>query len=225
MQIQQVSYTFPHAKQPFFDQLNFELPERQVNFLIGQNGSGKTTLADILVGLRPCQGTLTPKLTAIYLSQQLPMLTAIRVSDAAQLILGIEYGQVKVTLAQLTSRLDAPTLAFLTPLWHYRYHDLSGGQQKLVQLLLFLQLDRELVVLDEPTAFIDREHVGVLVKVIQAHPERTYLMITHDVRDVRAFSKYQVLWLADHKIKASLTRADFEAQAVTAPFLQAFQHD
>jgi len=223
MKISQLSYTFPRGNQPFFDELSFELPEHQVNFLIGQNGAGKTTLADILLGLRPFKGQITPSLTSLYLNQQLPMLTSIRVSDVAALVLGIETGQRHLTLAKLQPLVDAPTLAFLTPIWAKHYRELSGGQRKLVQLLLFLQVDRELVVLDEPTAMIDRQHAATLFATMRAHPDRTYLMITHDVRDLAAFPNYQVLWLADHQIKASIDRATFEAGSPDSDFMRAFQ--
>lgn len=222
MQIRALSYTFPHQKTPFFQDVNFDLRPHAVNFLIGKNGGGKTTLADILMGLRPAQGTLTPKLSAIYLNQQLPLLSGARVEDVADLVLGIEYGRAHLSLTALKTRVDAPTLAFLTPLWTQHYGDLSGGQRKLVQLLLFLQVDRELIILDEPTAFLDREHAALLFTVMQTHPERTYLMITHDVRDLAAFADYQVLWLADRQIKASLTRQQFEQQAPDSAFLKAF---
>jgi len=223
MDIEQLTYTFPKAPQPFFKDLSFQLPEHQVNFLIGQNGAGKTTLVDILLGLRPFKGHITPTLTNIYLNQQLPMLTSIRVCDVAVLVLGIETGRRRLTLADLASLVDGPTLAFLTPIWERHYRELSGGQRKLVQLLLFLQVDRELVVLDEPTAMIDREHAATLFTVMRAHPDRTYLMITHDVRDLAAFPAYQVLWLADHQIKASVDRATFEAALPQSAFMQAFQ--
>ncbi|MRT44621.1 ABC transporter ATP-binding protein, partial [Xylella fastidiosa subsp. multiplex] len=79
---------------------------------------------------------------------------------------------------------------------------LSGGQRKLVQLLLFLQVDRELIVLDEPTAAVDRENVQLLFQIMQAHPERTYLMSTHDVRALHAFTDRDVLWLNDRQATA-----------------------
>ncbi|KZT89435.1 putative ABC transporter ATP bindingcomponent [Lactiplantibacillus plantarum] len=102
------------------------------------------------------------------------------------------------------------------------YGQLSGGQRKLVQLLLFLQVDRELIVLDEPTAAVDRENVQLLFQVMQAHPERTYLMITHDVRDLHAFTDYQVLWLNDRQV-TTLSKRTFEAASAQADFVALFK--
>lgn len=225
MEIQHLTYTFPHQTTPFFQDLSFNLVSQQVNFLIGANGSGKTTLADLLTGLRqPDHGTLTVPDHALYLNQHLPMLMGVRISDVARLVLGIEYGRPQLTLTDLQPLVDAATFNFLAPIWQQHYGELSGGQRKLVQLLLFLQVDRDFMVLDEPTAEVDREHAQYLFKVMQAHPQRTYLVITHDRRDLAAFNDYQVLWLADHQIKAAMTKQVFEQQPPTASFVQAFQH-
>lgn len=222
--IQHLSYTFPKQTKPLFQDLTVSLASPGINFLIGHNGAGKTTLADILTGLRPAvyQGTALPR--AIYLNQSLPVLASVRVRDVAKLVLGIEYGQRRLSLTDLRERADAATVAFLTPLWSRRYQELSGGQRKLVQLLLFLQVNRELIVLDEPTAAVDRENVQRLFVVMRAHPQRTYLMITHDVRDIRAFTDYRVLWLNQGKV-TPLTPTQFVENAQRAAFLTAFQRD
>lgn len=226
MQVNHLAYTFPKAPKALFTDLSFNLQSPGVNFLIGQNGAGKTTLADIITGLRqPTTGTVEGSHDAIYLNQQLPMLTSIRVCDVAKLILGIEYGRLRFQLTDLEAWADAPTYQFLIPIWHQHYSQLSGGQRKLVQLLLFLQVDRQLIVLDEPTAAVDRQNVQLLFQVMQAHPQRTYLMITHDVRDIQAFTDYQVLWLHDRQM-TTLTKAAFErSDEQQAPFIRAFKSE
>ncbi|MBU7459824.1 ATP-binding cassette domain-containing protein [Lactiplantibacillus pentosus] len=222
MRVEHLSYQFDQRSAPFFDDLSFELKSPGVNFLIGQNGAGKTTLADILTGLRPATGALALPQRAIYLNQQLPLLSSIRVRDVAQLVLGIEDGRLQVTLADFKTIVDPATYEFLAPLWDQRYGQLSGGQRKLVQLLLFLQVDRELVVLDEPTAAVDRQNVQLLFQVMQAHPERTYLMITHDIRDMQAFDEYQVLWLDQRQVK-TLSKAAFESAGGQEDFVSLFK--
>jgi len=209
MQVTHLSYQFPKAKQALFTDLNFQLQSPGVNFLIGQNGVGKTTLVDIITGLRSATGTIDCPPDAIYLNQQLPMLTSIRVCDVAKLVLGIERGRLHFQLTEFESWVDAPTYRFLKPIWQQHYGQLSGGQRKLVQLLLFMQVDRKLVVLDEPTAAVDRQNVQLLFEVMRSHPQRTYLMITHDVRDIQAFDDYQVLWLHDRQM-TTLTKPEFE---------------
>lgn len=220
MQIKHLSYQFPKQAAPFFNDLSFELAVPDVNFLIGPNGAGKTTLADLLTGLRPPRTPLTLPESTLYLSQRLPMLTSIKVQDVAELILGVEYGRAKLTLAQVKALVDAATYAVIEPLWKQVYGQLSGGQQRLVQLLLFLQCQRNLIVLDEPTAEIDRQNVNRLFTVLRAHPDRTYLIITHDYRDLTQFKDYQVLWLDQHRVT---TFSPVEFAKASQPFIRDFK--
>ena len=220
MKILHLNYTFPKAQTPFFRDLNFTLAPG-INFLIGENGAGKTTLADILTGLRPAKQTGDPLPTAIYLNQSLPLLSSIRVCDVAQLVLGIETGRLHLTLTDVQHLADSATGDFLTPLWTQPYGQLSGGQRKLVQLLLFLQVDRPLVVLDEPTAAVDRQNVQRLFQGMRAHPQRTYVVITHDRRDLQAFKAYHVLWLHDHQV-TTLTPTQLAQNQPQAAFLTDF---
>lgn len=221
MKISGLTYQFPKAATPIFQGLSFELLSPGVNFLIGQNGAGKTTLADVLTGLRPASGTIDLPRSALYINQHLPLLTSIRVEDVAQLILGVELGRFKLTFDELGSVVDSATLAFLQPIWHQRYGELSGGQRKLVQTLLFLQLKRELIVLDEPTAAVDRQNVELLFDVMARHPTCTYLMITHDVRDIAAVNDYRVLWLDQGQL-TTMTPQVFQQTDRTA-FITAFK--
>lgn len=222
MDIRDLSFTFPKARTPFFDHLAFTLTSPGINFLIGQNGAGKTTLADILTGLRPASGTENLPHDALYLNQSLPMLSSINVGDVVQLVLGVEHAQRHLTRANWTTLADQQTVAYLDPLWNQRYGTLSGGQRKLVQLLLFLQVDRDLVVLDEPTAAVDRQNVQILFNVMRAHPQRTYLIITHDVRDIQAFTNYHVLWLDHHRV-TDLDQTAFTHHQGKNDFITAFQ--
>ncbi|WP_317767410.1 ATP-binding cassette domain-containing protein [Pediococcus ethanolidurans] len=222
MYVEHLTYQFTKTSQLFFDNLNFELKSPGINFLIGQNGAGKTTLADILTGLRSATGTLKLPQRAIYVNQQLPLLPSIRVRDVAKLVLGIEHGRLSLKLSAFESLVDLETYQFLAPLWNQRYGQLSGGQRKLVQLLLFLQVDRELVVLDEPTAAVDRQNALLLFRVMQAHPQRTYIMITHDIRDMRAFTDYQVLWLNQRRVQV-FSKTAFEAADGQADFVTLFK--
>lgn len=222
MRVAHLTYQFSKTGSPFFKDVSFQLKSPGVNFLIGQNGAGKTTLADIITGLRPAKGVLDLPKAAIYLNQQLPLLSSIRVRDVAQLVLGIEHGRLRLTTEQLQQFIDVQAYQFLAPLWDQHYGQLSGGQRKLVQLLLFLQVDRDLVVLDEPTAAVDRGNVQLLFQVMQAHPERTYLLITHDVRDLHAFADYQVLWLNQRQV-TTLSKQAFETAGEQAEFVALFK--
>lgn len=216
-----ISYAF-NKKVGFTKNLSFNLEEEKVNFLIGKNGSGKTTLIDIILGLRKSNITPLKAKDFIYINQMLPILDSIKVKDAAELVLGIEYGISNISLSFLEDKVDDYTYNFLKSNWDKRYSELSGGNQKLSQLLLFLQVDRKLVVLDEPTAFLDRQNAMKLFNVIKKHSNRTYLIVTHDIRDLRAFEQFRVVFLEDAKVKASFSEKEFLNNEYDDNFLDCF---
>lgn len=138
------------------------------------------------------------------------MLGSITVGEIANLVLGIEYGKYEIELGYLKDKIEEYSFSFLQKRWNKHYQELSGGERKLVQLVLFLQIKRDLVVLDEPTAFLDRENVNNVFHVINANKDRTYLIITHDVRDLLLVNDYHLLSMDNHKIDHEFNKKTFE---------------
>jgi putative ABC transport system ATP-binding protein len=164
----------------------FELGE--VTAVVGASGSGKSTLLRLLAGLdRPTRGELrlggrdlaasSPsdlrqhrRRRATYISQKatdnfVPHLTLREhVSDATgpalQLLAGVGLGH----------RLDS------------RPVELSGGEQARAAFALGLARETALVVLDEPTAELDRGSAPALLEVICRHAGagRAFVIATHD---------------------------------------------
>ncbi|WP_056980848.1 ABC transporter ATP-binding protein, partial [Lentilactobacillus parafarraginis] len=151
MEIRNLTYTFPRSKDPFFRDLNFTIADNEINFLVGRNGVGKTTLIDVILGLRQAKLKIDKTFSYVYINQTLPMLGSITVGEIANLVLGIEYGKYEIELGYLKDKIEEYSFSFLQKRWNKHYQELSGGERKLVQLVLFLQIKRDLVVLDEPT--------------------------------------------------------------------------
>jgi putative ABC transport system ATP-binding protein len=65
------------------------------------------------------------------------------------------------------------------------HRDLSGGEAQIVALLRAIQLDPEVLLLDEPTASLDREAARAVEGLLgrwyaEAVGERAYVWVTHD---------------------------------------------
>src|SRR3546814_6305533 len=67
---------------------------------------------------------------------------------------------------------------------------LSGGQQQRVAIARELAMEPEVMLFDEPTAALDPELVGEVLKVIQGLAEegRTMIMVTHEMSFARKVS-------------------------------------
>lgn len=70
-------------------------------------------------------------------------------------------------------------LANLTKLKNLKISELSGGEFKLIQVIKEMLTHPNLIIMDEPDAFLDFENLNSLRKLINAHKE-TLIIITHN---------------------------------------------
>ena len=68
---------------------------------------------------------------------------------------------------------------------------LSGGERAKVMLSQLLLEERDIILLDEPTNFLDIEHVDWLTKFLNSYP-KTFLVISHDTKFLNDICKYVV---------------------------------
>ena len=66
---------------------------------------------------------------------------------------------------------------------------LSGGQLQRLSLLIALIKDSKLILLDEPTASIDKKFSDEFLKILKdlARQGKTILMVTHDVFNINTY--------------------------------------
>ena len=148
--------------------------------VIGVNGSGKTTLLRLLAGdLAPDSGIIKrgKTLRIGYLSQALDdvdgserVLEAIdRIRRQARLATG----------AEASARSLLEDFGFTGDRLTARLNDLSGGEQRRLQILRVLLDEPNVLLLDEPTHDLDIETLTVIEDYLDRWPG-TLLVVTHD---------------------------------------------
>ena len=197
----------PAAPQFALRGIRFTLDRGEIVALIGQNGSGKSTLARHLNGLlTPTAGRVlvaghdtrrTPvaRLAAhVGYAFQNPDHQLFAPTVAADVAfgprnLGVSTAATEQRVAKALAALDLTPVATRHPLL------LGHGTRRLVALAGVLALDADLLVLDEPTAGLDRDAAGRVLTVIAAHQRRggSALLITHDLALVAAHASRVVL--------------------------------
>ena len=156
-----------------FDAASFAINQGEHVGVIGPNGAGKTTLFKILVGQESLDsGELTKaqQLRIGYLEQE---------SEWALDLSSEEYLEQNCLkplweLKKLGLDLGLTENHFQSPL-----RTLSGGYRMRMKLLYLIGQEPNLMLLDEPTNFLDLESVLALERFLQNY-EGAFLLISHD---------------------------------------------
>lgn len=160
--------------------------------VIGDNGSGKSTLARLLSGLVTASGGtvrvlgLDPVRQAAELRRRVAVVFS---NPDAQIIMPTVMEDVAFSLrAERTPRdekaervaaaLDRFGLADLAA---RSSHDLSGGQKQLLALCGAFVRRPDLVVADEPTAYLDARNARRVADHLLADAAHRLVLVTHDL--------------------------------------------
>jgi len=207
------------------DAVDFVVAEGDLIGLIGPNGSGKTTLINMLTGhLDPDQGDVLVRgervsgrpahvHAALGLARtfQLTQLFARMTVLENMLVPGLTRPQS--TWDEVTRRarryLEFLSLAHLEQL---PAKNLSGGQQKLLELGRCLMLEPSVLFLDEPFAGVHPQLRDEIVdRIRQLHQGgRTFVVVDHDMESILRISRRLVVMARGRKI------ADGEPDTVRA---------
>lgn len=190
LDVKELSFAYPDGTQGL-RQVSFQLSPGESAALIGANGAGKTTLLLSLVGLLNAQGEI--RVDGLTLcDKNLPQIRqrvgVVFQNPDDQLFLPTVYQNVAFGLenmglsgAEVQERTDG-TLERLgiLPLRDRQAQRLSGGEKRMAALATVLAMEPDVLLLDEPTAFLDPKARRRLIQVM-ATLDQTMLVATHDL--------------------------------------------
>jgi iron complex transport system ATP-binding protein len=219
-------------------ELSFAPPPGQVTALIGPNGCGKSTLLKTFARiLKPQGGELTldgqpyANLTArelarkvAFLPQVLPIPEGVSVRQLVAYgrsphnsLWGSLSGADQRHVDGALQRLELDSLAD-RPL-----ADLSGGQRQRAWLAMVLAQDAAVVLLDEPTTYLDISHQVELLDLMRelAAEGKTVITVLHDINQACRYADHLAVMQGGvlkaagapgEVISAALVREVFEVQ-------------
>ena len=148
--------------------------------LLGPNGSGKTTLFRLILGIiPPMKGKVEyPMGRSVSYARQDPPSSPfpISVEEVVEMGLWKSGREREKTINEALEMTDALHLK------KRLFHSLSGGERQRVSLSRCLAQNSPLILLDEPSSFLDRESRDSFISLMEkvATTERAIIAITHD---------------------------------------------
>lgn len=181
------------------EDISLSLPCGRLVCLLGPNGAGKSTLLRTLCGFQPpIAGTVTisgsdittmsaaevARLVSVVLTDRplTPSLTAAEMVGMGRAPYTGFWGRLSDEDRRLVS--EAMQTVGIAPLATRRMGQLSDGELQKVMIAKALAQHTPVIVLDEPTAFLDYPSKVAVMKTLArlAHDEgKTILMSTHDL--------------------------------------------
>lgn len=185
--------------------LSLQVHSGQIVALIGPNGAGKSTLMNALSGLdRPDTGAILfddraihalppPRIAHLGVGRTFQIPRIFRRLTVADNVLvpmahrGVISGSMRERVAEL---LDLVNLGAKSDDYA---SELSGGQQKLLELARALMPEPKLVLMDEPFAGVHPELKRTLIDAIQVANQEsgtTFLIVSHEMRVVAVLCQW-----------------------------------
>jgi iron complex transport system ATP-binding protein len=218
------------------DGLDLQVPDGRVTVIVGANACGKSTLLrGVARVLRPTGGTVTLDGTDIRS----------RPTKEVARILGLlpqeRSAPDGITVADLVGRGRHPHQSWI-PRWseeddeivaaaltatdtlelaERRVDELSGGQRQRVWIAMALAQDTDVLLLDEPTTFLDLTHqVEVLDLLLEINRTRgtTIVMVLHDLNLAARYADLLVVMREGRVLTSGTPAAVLTPSTIQAAF-------
>lgn len=194
-----LEYTYPGGTKPSISDVSIRVEKGDFVLITGPSGCGKTTLCRCFNGLIPhfYQGQLKGEITVsgkdvtkhqtsemakhVGLVFQNPENQLFALSIEKDVAFGLE--NLGFSREEMRKRVDwALNLTGIYDLRERSPHEVSGGQQQRVAIAAVLAMQPEIIVLDEPTSFLDPLSAEKIFEVIHDLNQRlgiTVVLVEH----------------------------------------------
>ncbi|WP_296605391.1 ABC transporter ATP-binding protein [Nocardioides sp.] len=216
--------------------VDLDVPMGRVSVIVGANGCGKSTLLRGLGRiLRPVDGAveldgrdlhgLRPRDVAAVLGllpQQPVAPEGITVADLVGRGRHPHQGAFRRWSAADTDAVArALALTDTEDLASRRVEELSGGQRQRVWVAMMLAQDPSILLLDEPTTYLDIAHQVDLLDLLAELNERrgtTVVMVLHDLNLAARYAHHLVVMAEGRVVREGAPEAVLDADCVRAAF-------
>jgi iron complex transport system ATP-binding protein len=216
--------------------LTLAIPRGKMTALVGANGCGKSTLLRGLARLlKPAQGSVYLDGKAIaqcstkWVAQQVGLLPQSPTAPEGLTVRDLvtqgryPYQNWRQQWSSQDERYVQQALAItdLVELGDRPLDTLSGGQRQRAWIAMTLAQDTPILLLDEPTTFLDLAHqveVLDLLHDLNQHQGRTIVMVLHDLNHACRYADYLIAMKAGQVYAAGEPQQVMTVETVQAVF-------
>ena len=160
-----VSFSYPGKKDNLIDKCNFSIKQPGFWMIVGKNGSGKSTLLKLINGIiKPINGIIDSKAN-IGMVFQNPDHQIVMPNCRSELLININQN---ISNYEINKKIEyVLDQVGLNGFEKRPVYTLSGGQKQRLTIACALISNRNFILLDEPTALLDRSSQLKVLKTIK----------------------------------------------------------
>ncbi|MGW0731306.1 ABC transporter ATP-binding protein [Streptomyces sp. NPDC002851] len=225
--------TLAYEDRTVVHELDLAVPDGEVTVIVGPNACGKsTTLRALGRLLKPksgsvlLDGTALAKLPTKKIAQQIGLLPQSPVAPEAITVADLvargrqphQHWWQQWSEADERAVTEAMARTDVADLADRSVDELSGGQRQRVWIAMALAQETELLLLDEPTTFLDISHqveVLDLVRQLNHDKGRTVVVVLHDLNQAARYADHLVAMKAGRVVASGAP-----AEVVTAELVE-----
>lgn len=193
--------TVKYGSYTAIESANLEIFEGDFIGIIGPNGGGKTTLVKAILGNVPYSGEITLSPTLFdngrrligYLPQQTTFDRQFPISVIEVVLSGLQSQKGFSRRYKTEERNKALQLLDnmgISSIADRQIGEISGGQMQRVLLCRAIIAEPKLLILDEPTNFVDKRFESELYDILrELNKQMTIVMVSHDVHNISSAVK------------------------------------
>lgn len=214
-----------YMEQLIVPDLSLTVPQGRITALVGANGSGKSTILKALArilkprsGAAYLDGKAIHQLSTKQVARELAILPQNpEAPDGFSVRELVSYGRFPhqrglggLTGADYKAIDEALFLTGMTIFAERPVGNLSGGQRQRAWIAMALAQGTEVLLLDEPTTFLDMAHqleVLQLLERLNREEARTIVMVVHDLNHASRYAQHMIA-IAQGEIAVAGTPAE-----------------
>jgi len=173
--------------------VSLKIYERDFLGIVGPNGGGKTTLVKSILGLlKPVLGSIIfpdkemknrigymPQINLI--DRKFPILVSEVIESGLMAAKNLSKSEKKEKVRAIIREMDIENIS------EKAIGELSGGQTQRVLLARAIVNDPKLLILDEPSSYLDRQFESHFYELLQEiNKKAAIVLVSHDIETVRS---------------------------------------
>jgi ABC-type multidrug transport system ATPase subunit len=208
MEVNNLSYTYNkinYKSKKIFNDLNIRFKEN-INCIIGPNGCGKTTLLNIITGnISDYEGSIkTPKKKIGYVKDYPEFVTDTIIEE-------LKYSMIENKYKMSEKRIfDSLIMVGLEKDVNTKIKELTDSERKLLQIACELIYNPSILVLDNPTEYLDnisKKNLSKLLLLLKKRYNKKIIIASNDINFIHKIAD-TVYVLCDGKIITSGPKYD-----------------